>query len=301
MSLGAAIDVGIGLIFVYLLLSLIATASQEVLARLLDKRGEELFKGLRDLVDGNAATSQLFTNLWTHPLVQNGSVGRKPSYVAATNFSAALLHVLMGAPGTPSFADLEAKVKTLPAGSPLQKSLEALLAAADGKIELFRTKVEHWFDGAMDRVSGTYKRWGQTCALVIGLAVAVTLNVDSIQLARALWTNEPLRTAVVAGAVKYVNDHPNTPDAAAPKPGQPPEAQKVLDGLKLPIGWNGDGPILSQILNAIFLSGWSALLVLLGWIITALAVSLGSPFWFDLLKSFVNLRAAGPKPPPAAK
>ena len=35
---------------------------------------------------------------------------------------------------------------------------------------------------------------------------------------------------------------------------------------------------------------------LLGWIITAFAISLGAQFWFDLLTKFVNLRAAGPKP-----
>ncbi|RAJ07023.1 hypothetical protein LX64_02152 [Chitinophaga skermanii] len=35
---------------------------------------------------------------------------------------------------------------------------------------------------------------------------------------------------------------------------------------------------------------------LLGWIITALALTLGAPFWFDLLKKLVNLRNAGIKP-----
>jgi hypothetical protein len=36
--------------------------------------------------------------------------------------------------------------------------------------------------------------------------------------------------------------------------------------------------------------------ILLGWLITAFAVSLGAPFWFDLLNKFVNVRASG-KPP----
>jgi hypothetical protein len=33
-----------------------------------------------------------------------------------------------------------------------------------------------------------------------------------------------------------------------------------------------------------------------GWLITALAISLGAPFWFDLLNKLVKLRAAGPRP-----
>jgi hypothetical protein len=34
----------------------------------------------------------------------------------------------------------------------------------------------------------------------------------------------------------------------------------------------------------------------LGWIVTALAVSLGAPFWFDLLKKLVNIRSSGNQP-----
>jgi hypothetical protein len=35
----------------------------------------------------------------------------------------------------------------------------------------------------------------------------------------------------------------------------------------------------------------------LGWLITALAVSLGGPFWFELLNRLVDMRGAGKKPP----
>ena len=33
-----------------------------------------------------------------------------------------------------------------------------------------------------------------------------------------------------------------------------------------------------------------------GWFMTGLALSLGAPFWFDLLSKFVNIRGAGVKP-----
>lgn len=39
----------------------------------------------------------------------------------------------------------------------------------------------------------------------------------------------------------------------------------------------------------------SFLLKILGWFITALAISLGAPFWFDLLNKFIKLRESGPK------
>ena len=34
----------------------------------------------------------------------------------------------------------------------------------------------------------------------------------------------------------------------------------------------------------------------LGWLLTALAGLMGAPFWFDTLKTLVNVRSAGPKP-----
>ena len=66
----------------------------------------------------------------------------------------------------------------------------------------------------------------------------------------------------------------------------------------LPIGWHLDaadwqlpkssGEWGRRVLNAI--------IIIAGWLVTALALSLGAPFWFDLLTKFINIRGAGPKP-----
>lgn len=37
----------------------------------------------------------------------------------------------------------------------------------------------------------------------------------------------------------------------------------------------------------------------LGWLLTAVLLMLGAPFWFDVLGKLVNLRAGGPRPKPA--
>jgi hypothetical protein len=36
--------------------------------------------------------------------------------------------------------------------------------------------------------------------------------------------------------------------------------------------------------------------MVLGWVITALAISLGAPFWFDLLQKLLRLRSSGQRP-----
>ncbi len=51
-----------------------------------------------------------------------------------------------------------------------------------------------------------------------------------------------------------------------------------------PIGWKEVPTDLLEILKT-----------LLGWLITAAAVSLGAPFWFDLLGKVANLRGDGGK------
>ncbi|MGH7962279.1 MAG: hypothetical protein ACRERD_10730 [Candidatus Binatia bacterium] len=42
-------------------------------------------------------------------------------------------------------------------------------------------------------------------------------------------------------------------------------------------------------------------LKIVGWLITGVAVSIGAPFWFDLLNKLVDFRGAGKRPEPAAK
>jgi hypothetical protein len=57
-----------------------------------------------------------------------------------------------------------------------------------------------------------------------------------------------------------------------------------LDSLQLPILWQGVQPNISGIGHHVADS-------VLGWLVTALAVSLGAPFWFDLLNKFMVIRS----------
>ncbi len=66
-----------------------------------------------------------------------------------------------------------------------------------------------------------------------------------------------------------------------------------LSATGVPLGWAGDqvtGPPLVWVINKLF-----------GLLITAAAISLGAPFWFDILSKVVNIRAGGPNPAPSPK
>jgi hypothetical protein len=70
----------------------------------------------------------------------------------------------------------------------------------------------------------------------------------------------------------------------------------------LPIGWTEEswGAFSDKLgLGGAQTDPFALIRTLVGWLITAFAVTLGAPFWFDLLKSFVNIRSSG-RPPAAA-
>jgi hypothetical protein len=204
---------------------------------------------------------------------------------------------------------------------------EKLLAKARGN-------VEKWFDDSMDRVSGVYKRYSQNLALVIGLIVALVLNVDSISLTLYLWQDPSVREALANQAEVFQIP----PEQLKENPQQAMQnLRNQFSGLNLPIGWslkNKNDPIFA-LPNTLSGAGckWtpkgsgyfgiplfqysltnvgpfkdmcltpsqpdkstSLLLKLFGIVITAVAARQGAPFWFDMLKRVVNLRATGANP-----
>src|SRR5438105_2130368 len=84
------LDVAIGVVFIYLLLSLACTALNELIAHVLALRARTLETGIKELLDEGWAET-----LFKHPLVDGMSKGtKKPSYLEAHHFSAALIDII---------------------------------------------------------------------------------------------------------------------------------------------------------------------------------------------------------------
>ncbi len=311
-SLGAVLDVAIGLALTYALLALIAAAFQEAVAGVMKKRARDLEAGLKELLAGKnpeAPALKLFGDVFNHAAVKSISPGGRPSYVAARSFSLALFDTLGGGSQSPLFSQIERNVAALPDGCPAKTTLLALIRQTGGDIDRLRASVETWFDDAMDRLSGGYKRFSGYFALGFGLAVAIAFNVNTFTIARTLWTDPDKRAVLVAVATNMAHDAAGAAAPAAckkvpPAAGTPAEANapaaqsdlqaryaaasECLDALPIPIGWD------ESTADSLRGAGW--VLAIFGWLATALAVSLGAPFWFDTLQSLINIRAAGPKP-----
>lgn len=349
------IDVAIGMVFVYLLLSLVCSAANELIETILKNRAKKLEEGIRSLLNNESLADQVYN----HTLVSGLYTKKKgkPSYIPSRTFALALLNVVapdatatgVGADPVRAVRDTVSNLPANHAAAPIKDALLALIDDAQGDINKLRANIQNWYDGAMDRVSGWYKRRVHVIIVILGLLVTIGLNVDSIAIFKALANDKALRESLVAAADAYAKANaqpspspspivgpsptptpqnsgagsttqpPATTSAPTPTPAASPAGtpdpcwaedcakdpnspncklkknQCELERLGLPMGWRpprdpwpGFNPFAKGFWNAwgkqTYEHGW-------GWLLTALAISLGAPFWFDLLNKFIVIRS----------
>jgi hypothetical protein len=283
MSLSNVLNVAVGLVCTFLFLGLLGTTVYEVGASLCRARGRLLRTGMQTLLSNGVAGGPLFGKVFGHSLVQSLSARGLPSYVPANSFATALFDALSDAGPGGRFAQIERSIQALPEG-PTKQSLRAFIVEAGGDFDALRSRVEAWFNDAMDRLSGVYKRRSQAIHLLFGLAVAIGFNIDSIHIAEVLWQNPGKQEAMVSIVQNYTAANQSLPATISTD-----RAMQQLVQLPVPMGWEGFRPPRSPAL-------W--LYPLVGWLVTGFSVSLGAPFWFDLLQKLmdINVRGTGPKP-----
>lgn len=311
MLLSDALELALGLAFVFFVFSLTTTAVLEFLETLTRTRASKLLEGIKELLGDPAvagAGEEAVRAIYGHPLVQglyrgdfNTALKRSqlPSYVPTRNFALALMDQVIAGKisaattnarlpreSSSTFSDrLHLAAERIENPHLRQAMLQAARLGGDdaGRV---RDHLEHWYDSAMDRVSGWYKRRSQTLLFWLGLLGALALNVNSLTLAEELAKNATLRRAIASEAERH--DVP------------PADANFMvdkIDRLGLPIGWT-PGAIASLELPLQLQSphrtGWTLALggfqIALGYLLTAFAISLGSPFWFDILNRLMVIR-----------
>jgi hypothetical protein len=159
-------------------------------------------------------------------------------------------------------------------------------------IDKFLDTAGSWFDGQMARLSDVYRKNTRWILLIIGIVAAVVFNVDAIQIGTTLRDDSNLRAGVLTISDQVGADNV-TADCTVPatEPDRDLEcAREVLqslNGLKVPVmgTWTWDT----------WKSGWkdNAFWHVAGLLLTAGAVSLGAPFWFDTMKRLAGFRRSG--------
>jgi len=314
MLLGSStLDVVIGLVFVYLAVSLVCSAVNEIIEMKLKNWSKDLERGICELVAGEGGEKDfdIVQKIYDHPLIsglfqEDYATAKKqaklPSYIPSRNFALALIDIvkssvpaLSPAPvsaaavrgGTDGAAVQMAPVQSLrdaavafgTTNPKVSKAIVTLLNVAEDDEKRVRQYVEQWFDSSMDRVSGWYKRRTQAIVLAIGLTLAAVANVDSIAIVRTLSTDAGVRDALVAQAKDYASAGKGDGTTAEANLNQSVDR---LRHLGLPLGWDKSTSTNDW-------NGW--VMKILGILMTGLAASLGGPFWFDVLNKFVVVRS----------
>ncbi|MEM8622486.1 MAG: hypothetical protein AAGG47_03085 [Pseudomonadota bacterium] len=263
MGLGIAIDVSIGLIFMYVVLSLFVTSVNEAIASLFRMRAKTLANEIDRIID-DEETGKAF---WQHSLIRalsNGDVvdgdgkkrvSRAPSQITGDVFATALIEAKDTAKKT-------------------SKILDALYRTLDDNGDTPSERIATWYESLRGRMAEVYQRKMLEWSFAVAFAVAVAINADTFAVARALWTDEALRTAI-ATAAEQAAQNDNLEGLAARE-----ALEQALPAF--PLGWD---------LKALpaDLMQWAVKFG--GFLLTSFAVMLGAPFWFEILSGFVRARS----------
>lgn len=357
------IDIVIGLVFIYLLYSLLTTLIQEIIASHFGFRGKMLERAIFRMLEDETKFNSKFKSVmylfkksgnggvknsisyeyYKHPLIlflgerdNNG----KPAYINKETFSKVIVDLLRGKdikPGDNIQSMIQKALdekRTNWGGAKISEQtlsyMESIWADAGGDVVKFKKLLENWFDETMDRASGWYKKHTQFVLFFVGLTISIVFNVDTLKIIERLEKDPKLREQLVQQAGAFQEAHPDLDKKLLIQEAENNKflAQhsknellandslqniKLNDSLKLAnylelkskrdTLFNQANSLIKNDINNVHHSlglGWeeydksflNIFFSLIGWMVTALALSLGAPFWFDLLNRLMKLRGS---------
>jgi hypothetical protein len=292
MQLDAILEVTIGLVVTWLIISMAASQIQEVIIEVLGWRSKFLEDRLLEMFKD----AVLVERFYQHPLIKTLSEKtfwgntRKPTDIPNPIFAKAAVDILLNAgksteevpAGSMSLKAMQQSAVTsmeyLKSNQYLTKTIKYLIpklddreAKVEQKLVEYRGNVESWFDTTMVQATKLYRKYASAIALALGILLALGFNVDSVEIVNQLWRDPTLRQTIVAQAENI------SPDDSA----SIAETKARLDALSLPVGWNQEKVPTDS--RAWAIKG-------MGIFLTGVAASLGSPFWFDILNKLLGLK-----------
>jgi len=314
------LDVIAGMVFIYLLLSIICTAANEIIASMFSLRARNLAQGIANLL-ADKRIKGLDELFYDHPLIKSLYRGkRKPSYIPDHTFALAFLDGISPFEGKGKLAIplIREAVSELKDDSELMRTLSIFLNQAGDDFAKLQTSIETWFNDSMTRAAGWYKRKSQFITIILAVLLVGATNADTLTIVKKLYNDPVLRAAVVAQAQEFAKQQPGV-EAANPetKPEPSPSGSSgdqgglapseptapvagnanetftqtftIFQQLGLPLGWEST-PKKEEWVNKV-----------IGLLLTALAISLGAPFWFDILDKITKIRSSGAEPKSTTK
>jgi len=310
--------IAITLIFIYLVLALMVTGVNEIWFTFLSTKAKNLEKFLARLFF-DQEWKEIFDKIKVSPFINvlKKKSDRFPEYIPSENFATALLTAVGN--GKADLESVKEAVNKKTGKGQFYDMLAALISQHTDMDDL-RKEIERIFNTSMDRLSSWYKKNAKLMSFFVAFAVCGALNIDTIDISVKMWKNkeqaEQFASFAVDASKMFEKDVSgqivlkNRTDTLArvnvvmvPATGETAPRDSVnvkrsvqqiittydvLTNLGIPMGWTKD--------NIPACDGhvwWTIILWLLKFIgigLTAIATSLGAPFWFDILSRVTPLK-----------
>ncbi len=303
------LEVIIGLVFLYLIFSLLATFINEIISTFFKLRANHLKNSIKHMLDNDSEEGKkLFEEFNNHPLIQS-FVKKKgkgfPSYIEPKKFAKVIIDIYEKSKDENTQDDIKSIIENLPNSNYLKHLLDKYNKGVQ-KVEDLEKNIEEWFNSVMERTSGWYNRNIKKLTLLTALIIAIAFNFDTIHVYQRLSKDSNSRTELVLLAENNIDKYAEYVKKDTVNSESDTlllvEMNKLKTNIKTIIdeevnsieqmaglGWE-KGECKTTLKNC-----WSSnfLIKFIGWILTAMAISLGAPFWFDLLNKVMKLRGTG--------
>lgn len=301
-----SLDVLVSLITLYIVLAVTVSAFTELITRVVGLRSIGLKSGIRSILQNpkDKKSTADTTKFWNSGIIKSATDGdASPNTLDALTFATAALSTV--ATNMPR-DNLEAKALIEKAGinDHLKEVLIGLTDRAMHRGTSLHDELAQHFDATMEKIGQWYRQWTHAITLVLAVCFTVYVNANTLELLSQLTSHAETRlelakiqSAFTAEEKKYLSDksYGNAVDHLA-------DAYKIIT--KDTLGGKSAWP-----------TAWDERFrVICGLLITILAVSLGAPFWFDVLGrinpktsgndrpgSSISVQPIPPVPPPPPK
>jgi hypothetical protein len=324
------LSIVIALVFIFLITAVMVTAVNDLIFTFARSRAKNLEKFLSNLFFNDKQWDKIFNSIKNSPFINvlKKKPNSFPGAIPAENFATAILaHI--GKNNLTIEAIKKAVEENKDSDSEFYTMLKALLSQ-NPSYEQLGKEIEKIFNNAMDRLTGWYKRNAKILSFIVALVICASLNIDTLTITKNLWNDKDKAEQIAsfaATASKYMEKNDSAgvvfqngidtlafikaenrtlteskagklisgidTTGAKTSEKQMVRSYNILAKLDIPIGWSKDNiPRKTD-------NGWKNfglwLLKVLGILVTSAAVSLGAPFWFDILNKVTPLKQGSAK------
>ncbi|MEB3279673.1 MAG: hypothetical protein VKK42_12235, partial [Lyngbya sp.] len=178
------------------------------------------------------------------------------------------------------------------------RNANAKVVEPENRFETLQQEIETWYQNSTEYASRLSQKKAIILSRVVALLLVIMFNIDTINIVDHLSKSEVLSStfsSTIMGVIQssdrsdYCSENDETLDFKTCMEGIEDEVKTILDRVdNLPIGWNWSDPWKEQFTP---LNSGNVINALTGWMISAIAISMGAPFWFDILKKLTRIKS----------